>query len=45
MPRRNQRDEKRRPQHGKKKKRRAGWHKNIDSPGMRDAAKWLREAA
>jgi hypothetical protein len=45
MPRRNKPIKPRVPQHGKKRKRPRGWHRNIDSPGMRDAAKWLEEAA
>ena len=46
MPRRNKLDKKRAPQHGKKKKRSRGWHRNQDSPGMRQAQQWLeREAA
>ena len=45
MPRRNKPTKGRIPQHGKKKKRERGWHRNQDSPGMRQAQQWLREAA
>jgi hypothetical protein len=45
MPRRNKPTKGRTPQHGKKKKRQRSWHRNQDSPGMRQAQQWLREAA
>jgi hypothetical protein len=45
MPRRNQPDPSRRRQHAKAKKRPRGWHRKSWSPGMRQAAAWLQEAA